>query len=139
MLFTIIESYNEAHFNFGGFYHTIHDAVIDSNVEAMNTIEINDCGIDVDYNSSQRNYCDALLESIDTKFKTNFKDCFVRIWSPDYYNYNNDSILIDLTKLNNAAKNLVYNVKKQKKLENYLNDFNNLLELEFEVDYKVIN
>lgn len=97
----------EIFINFGGFYNSIHEALIENQFEACE-----DC-IDVeaqdrDYTKTQINYSIEYLKKIEQflfneKIEVKFK--FVRIESPREYNFETDKIVVNLLK--NQQKSII--------------------------------
>lgn len=128
-------------FNFGGFYHSIHDEVIDSLVDREAdyreieewTQEYNDFYKTIDFNATCDNYVESMLEAIDKKLGCNLQECFIEIISPRYYNYTTDYILLDKTKANDKLMELF---NQEQELKNYFDDIYNFIELEFELEFE---
>lgn len=140
-LFEQIYSKNHLAFNFGGFYHSIHDNIVDSLVEQQadylelkeNTQEYDNFYGAIDFNKTFQNYIDSMLEAIDKKFGCNLKECFVERVKPSCYNSSTDYILLDKSKANNDLKKLF---SQEQELKDYFDDIYNFSELEFEIEFE---
>tara|TARA_R100000541_G_scaffold42454_4_gene49792 strand:- start:1936 stop:2547 length:612 start_codon:yes stop_codon:yes gene_type:complete len=90
---------------FGGFYHSIHSSILDSNLEYIleengNAVsEIEQFNEDnVDWKKTHENYAKNYLRSfcnlIDMKLE------YIKLWSPDYYNFQTDKIVCEINDTN---------------------------------------
>ena len=128
-------------FNFGGFYHSIHDEVIDSLVDyeadyrgiEESSQEYEDFYGTIDFNATCKNYVESMLKAIDKKLGCNLQECFIEIISPKYYNYTTDYILLDKTKAN---EKLIELFNQEQELKNYFDDYYNFAELEFDLEFQ---
>lgn len=85
--------------DFGGFYHSIHSNVLDSELEYMidaneerqlgSEEEINEDN--VDWKKTHENYAKNYLESFNNLLGMNLE--YIDLWSPDYYNFQTDKIV----------------------------------------------
>jgi len=91
--------------DFGGFYHSIHDDVIERQIEALTCdddwLVYDDCEYEVDYkityNYYINHYCRLFEDYLDFEYdlKINFKN--LNLWSPREYNFETDSIICEIT------------------------------------------
>jgi hypothetical protein len=131
---------NFACFEFGGFYQGLHCDIIESAMERDLDFVKEEYGLDIDesgndlfdYDATCLNYVNSLLKAIDKELKTNFVECFVKIDSPKYYNYKTDALQFDKTKANKKLLDLIY--KDDSALKDFLDDLDNLVDIEFDVE-----
>ena len=127
-------------FEFGGFYQGLHHDIIESAMERdldyineQHGLDIDESDNDLfDYDATCLNYVDSLLQAIDRELQTNFVECFVKIDSPKYYNYSTDALQLDRTIANKVLIDLIF--KDDSELKDFLNNFDNCIELEFDVE-----
>jgi hypothetical protein len=132
---------NFACFEFGGFYQGLYHDIIESAIERDLEYVNEQYGLDIDesdndlfdYDATCLNYANSLLKAIDKELKTNFCECFVKIDKPKYYNYSTDALQLDRTKANKKLLDLIY--KDDSELKDFLNNFDNCIELEFDVEF----
>jgi hypothetical protein len=97
--------------NFGGFYHSIHDDLVDSFVDRNHDFdseqeqEIEDHCDSVDYKRTYVNYCCAYVEAIKNFLKENGAEVnleFVELESPKEYNFKTDVIIVKIEEADQA-------------------------------------
>jgi hypothetical protein len=93
---------------FGGFYHSIHSDVLDSELEcidgARGFLDLEEINYDnVDWKKTHENYAKNYLRSFNNLTGMNLE--YVELWSPDYYNFQTDKIVckIDMIDYNDLA------------------------------------
>lgn len=129
------ETTQEIQFNFGGFYNSKHLAIIESNLEStLSNIESDKIkefknNELFDFETTKINYTKALLKLLDNEFKTNFLECFKKIWSPKEYNYFTDIIILDFKKFTDKDIDTI------KSIETFLENIENYNDLEFETAF----
>ena len=131
---------NLACFEFGGFYQGLHYDIIESAMERDLDFVKEEYGLDIDesgndlfdYDATCLNYANSLLKAIDKELKTNFVECFVKIDSPKYYNYSTDALQLDRTRANKVLIDLIF--KDDSALKDFLDDLDNLVDIEFDVE-----
>jgi hypothetical protein len=109
---------------FGGFYESIHSAVIDSRIESYyekgNYPEYHHENID--YKNTNKsyieNYCNELENYILNEYKIHIDFKNISLNSPEFYNYSNDTIFCDVDK--KQAKNLIDHFIKNAEFLEYL-------------------
>lgn len=136
----------EIHFNFGGFYNSKHLSIIESGLEStlsdIQSDQIKDFKENelFDFENTKINYAKALLKLLDKEFNTNFLECFKKIWSPQYYNYHTDTIILDYQKFSFKDSETIKEIKNfMDHMLNYkINTFLQNIEseiLEFEIAF----
>ena len=86
--------------NFGGFYESIHDGLIERRTDSYfqdTALENNDNNFEYfDYKKIRasyiKNYCYELEQYIDENYKVKMRFNYVTLYSPEYYNYATDKI-----------------------------------------------
>jgi hypothetical protein len=109
---------------FGGFYESIHSAVIDSRIESYyeegNYPEYHHENID--YKNTNKsyieNYCSELENYILNEYEIHIDFKNISLNSPEFYNYSNDTIFCDIDK--KQAKNLIDHFIKNSEFLEYL-------------------
>lgn len=130
-LFIGHQNTKETIFDFGGFYESKHDALITSGIESKFDCDESQIISRIDYKKTRLNYINAYLEVLDKEFNTNFKECFLELSSPEFYNYVNDSLILDNSKFNFNLQHIVNN-QNQKFIE-FCDDIENFTGLEFDI------
>jgi len=136
-LFSITYCNKEIHFEFGGFDHTIHEDIVEYGIEYYFDKSIDEIANNakewdsIDFRAIEKNYSKALLEAIDKKFKVNFLESFKEVYYPKQYNYVNNSIVLEANKINSKTLDFIKN--NYQEIKTFLNDYYNLLELEFDI------
>lgn len=77
--------------NFGGFYNSIHNDVIDNYIDLMEYNWEN-----VNYKATYKNYSEDYIKVLNNKLNTDI--IFKALNSPKYYNYSTDNINVEITK-----------------------------------------
>lgn len=122
-------------FNFGGFYNSNHLVIIENNLDStldnIDNDKIKEFKKDqlFDFENTKINYAKALLKLIDSKFNTNFLDCFKEVWSPKEYNYYTDQIILDFQNFSFKDDETI------NKIEAFLKNIENYSDLEFEIAF----
>lgn len=124
-------------FCFGGFYESKHDAIIESNIESKFDCDESLIISRIDYKKTYLNYVNSYLDLLDKEFKTNFKESFLELSSPDFYNYVNDAIILDNSKFNQILQDIAKN-QNQKFIE-FCDSIENFLDLEFDIELNKLN
>lgn len=97
--------------NFGGFYHSDHEEIIDNNVEIFKCLD------NVDYKKTQINYCKSYLNRLNEELEINLY--FISLDSPMYYNFTTDKIFCSIS--NKDFKTLL-DAYDTKELFNYIEE-----------------
>ena len=87
----IMQNLIETNINFGGFYNSLHNDVIDSYIE-----DFDYNWEKVDYNSTFEIYAKDYIKILNQKLDTNIS--FKSLVSPKFYNYSTDYITTEITK-----------------------------------------
>lgn len=114
--------------NFGGFYHSIHSDIIDSQIERDGSDDGNyNCEDDLtNYQETNKNYAKAYIETIKKYLfenNVNVDIDFIKIDSPAYYNFATDLIIIKILSKDHQKKIIKFVKSKFKKeLAEYIKD-----------------
>jgi len=113
------KKYINTSIHFGGFYNSIHDGNIDYMVEAY------EYNLDhVDYKKTFQSYideyCSKLSNYINDEYQVNIDFKNIKLWSPQYYNYDTD--VIDCKIDTNEAQSLNEILKKDDDFLSFLKD-----------------
>ena len=84
--------------NFGGFYNSVHSALIDTEIE--NILETEELNYDeicdyIDFRRIYREYSKRLVDDFNDKFDLNLK--FSHLIQPKEYNFTTDIIIVDIS------------------------------------------
>jgi len=107
-------------FNFSGFYNSIHSIELDEEDE-----ELDD---KINYKAFEKAYSKEYIEYLNFIFKEKLEKIWIsnikfhHLYSPEYYNYWNDEIYIDIDF--NKKKLIKYLNKNKEKISKYIEKFN---------------
>lgn len=134
-LLEINTNQQEIIFNFGGFYNSNHltliESKLDSTLDNIDNEKIKEFKKDqlFDFENTKINYTKALLKLIDNNFNTNFLECFKQVWSPKEYNFLTDQIILNFQNFS------LKNNETIDKIETFLKNIGNYIDLEFEIAF----
>ena len=113
------KKYINTSIHFGGFYNSIHDGNIDYMVEAY---EYNLDHVDYKktFQSYINEYCSKLSNYINDEYQVNIDFKNIKLWSPQYYNYDTDVINCKID--TNEAQSLNEILKKDDDFLSFLKD-----------------
>lgn len=109
--------------NFGGFYYSIHDELIDGMIESY--YDGNDySGLDINYQeifqAYSKRYLSVFSEWLLHEFNLDASFKYVELYSPREYNFSTDKIIATIT---NASHKALYNkFKRNESFLDYLKD-----------------
>ena len=119
----------QANFNFGGFYNSQHDWVIDNYIDTFirdiesdelpeNEGEIYDA---IDYKGLRNLYCEQLVKFMNSKLNTSLE--YLELNSPAYYNFTTDKIVVkfDEKDFESIKEYIPYNIEED--IEELLKDW----------------
>ena len=101
-----MKKYINTSIRFGGFYNSIHDSNIDYMVEAYE-YNFDDIDYKKTFQSYINEYCYKLKSYILDEYLVNIDFKNIKLWSPQYYNYDTD--IIDC-KINTNEINILNNI-----------------------------
>jgi len=136
-LFLEHQDINKTVFDFGGFYESKHDAIINSGIESKFDCDESLIIARIDYKKTRLNYVNSYLDVLDKEFKTNFKECFIELYSPEFYNYQNDAIILDNLKFNFNLQ--FFAMCQNQKFIQFCDDVQNFIGLEFDIELNELN
>jgi len=115
--------------NFGGFYNSVHDDLIDCFIERNHDFdseqeqEIEEHYDNVDHKATRKNYCFVYLEALEDFLKENGVEVnleFVKLESPAYYNFKTDVIIVKIEAADQAQIVDFVKNKYKKELVDYV-------------------
>ena len=114
---------------FGGFYHSIHSAVIENSIDSYieymndeNNTDKNENDYNFDYSAMYQDYINQFIPILENHIKDNYnidiKFSNQYLWSPKEYNFATDEIIADI----NKPYTLIDTFKANKDFLEYLKD-----------------
>ena len=113
------KKYIKTSIHFGGFYESIHDGNIDSMVEAYE-YDFDHVDYKKTFQSYIDEYCSKLSNYINDEYQVDIDFKNIKLWSPQYYNYDTD--VIDCKIDTNQSQSLNKILKRDNEFLSFLKD-----------------